>query len=370
MKYSAVIVAALASGAMARAVPDVPSDAGAPVNTLNDDVVLNNPKNPGRPTRPTVPVVPKPETTDYTKPEEKPDYKPPTDYSQPEKKPDYKPAPSYNSKPEKKPDYKPPTYEKPTYKPDEYTNEHGGYIEPKPKYNEKPEDFYTPVKYNSYEENKKQGNKIYGPEPVEYKPKQECATNFHWAPNVEVNKPCKIEWAPYKPEYKKKYNVYLYRTDDYSKHYETVCKSCDKSYDWKPTDSCKPSNAKDSNTYRFKFCEEDDEDNFTWGCEFPIWHEEYFKEKPNDRKPKEECPPPKEPYCPPAVSYPTSTAVPYTPAPAPAETYAPAAPAPYVAPSNATAAPVEAPVYTGASSTLRASFSAIVGVAALIAFAL
>ena len=364
MKYSAVIVAALASGAMARAVPDVPSDAGAPVNTLNDDPVLAGaPKVPGGRKPPTVPVIPKPQPTDYTKPTEKPEYKPPTTDYKP-KEPEYKP----------KPDYKPPTdYNKPApkpeYKPADYTNSYGGYVQPKPKYGEKDDDFYVPTYKPSYEENKsKPDHKFYGPEPTEYKPKQECAKEFHWPENVEVNKPCKIEWAPYKPEYKKKYNVYLYRCDDYGKHYETVCKSCDKSYDWKPTDSCKPSNAKGSNMYRFKFCEEDDEDNFTWGCEFPIWHDDYFKDKKEDYAP-EQCPKPAPPPpCP--TAYPTSTAVPYTPAPAETAAPAPVAPAPYVAPPSNASAPVEAPVYTGASSTLRASFSAIVGVAALIAFAL
>jgi hypothetical protein len=355
MKYSAVFVAALASGAMARAVPDVPSDAGAPANPLNDDPVVAG--------APTVPEVGYTTTAPY-----KPAYttEPP--------KYDNKPAPKYDSKPAPKYDSKPAPYVPPKvnsydsgYKPSDYTTDDGSYKEPTPKYGETEYDLYKPVWQKTYEENK-DAEKHYGPAPTEYKPKEECASKVYWSPNVEVNKPCHVEWTPAKPDYKKKYNVYLYRCDDYSSHKEVVCKGCDKSYDqWKPSNDCTPSDAKGSTTYRFKFCEEDDEDNFTWGCEFPIWNNDYFKGKEHERVP-EQCPKPNlPPPCP--TSYPTSTAVPYTPAPAETAAPAPVAPAPYTPPSNASA-PAEAPVYTGASSTIRASFSAIVGVAALIAFAL
>jgi len=354
MKYSAVFVAALASGAMARAVPDVPSDAGAPANPLNDDPVVAG--------APTVPEVGYTTTAPYT-----------PSYTTAAPKYDNKPAPKYDNKPAPKYDSKPaPSYDsKPSYKPDEYTDKSGAYVEPTPKYDEKPDDLYKPVYQNTYDDNKKDSSKkIYYPVPDNYNtPKSSCAKDLYWANNVQVDRSCEIKWQPAKPDYKKKYNVYLYRCDDYSKHHEVVCKGCDNSYNWKPTDSCKPSNAKGSATYRFKFCEEDDEDNYTWGCEFPIWNEHYFKEYPKEKEEdvKTVCPPPQPPVCPTVA--PTSAPVPYTPAPAETAAPAPVAPAPYTPPSNASA-PAEAPVYTGASSTIRASFSAIVGVAALIAFAL
>jgi len=300
MKYSTILVAAFAAGAMARAIPD---DAEYPEKSVEQY----------------------PEEATYPEPKE---------------------------------DYKKEDYKKDEYKKEDKKGDNKYEV----KYPKKEENSYVPKK--TYEENK--DNKHYAPTPYEgkdddykkYKEKS-CFEKLKWKKDVYADDDCEIEYAPKDKKKKKPVKVYVYGSDDYSKPIEECGEDKDHKgkIHWKPKKDYVPSDCKEGRMYRFKICEADDEEKFTWSEEFPIYNPHYYAKKPEEKPEPEKCPPPTVPV------YPVEAPVEAPAAPAP-----PAPEAPVVAaPSNVTE---EVAPFTSGSSAIKTSVSFMVGIAALVTFAL
>jgi len=329
MKYSTILVAAFAAGAMARAIPD---DSEYPEKSVEQKY-----------------------------PEEK--------YPKQEKYPETQKGggkkDEYKEDDYKKDEYKKEDYKKDEYKKEDYKKE--DYKKYEVKYPKKEENPYVPKK--TYEENK--DNKHYGPTPYEgkdddYKKYEEksCFENLKWKKDVYADDDCEIEYAPKDKEKKKPVKVYVYGCDDYSKPIEECGEDKDNKgkIHWKPKKDYVPSDCKEGKMYRFKICEADDEEKFTWSEEFPVYNPHYYAEKPEEKPEPEKCPPPTVPVYP--VEAPAAPAAPAAEAP-PAP---PAAEAPVVATaSNVTE---EVAPFTSGSSAIKTSVSFMVGIAALVTFAL
>lgn len=338
MKYSTVLLAAFATTAFARAVPQDGNDLG--VDPQGDDAAGADTQTPVEP-NPT-----EPDTGDYTSTTTTPgSYKPtPSGYKPTPPKNDYKPSPPKN-------DYKPSP--------------------PKNDYKNDDDYVYAPVKQETCDQKEEDTSyKPYFPRPKDYDVKKSPYTDVYWPTNVYADKSCEIKWTPKDHSYKSDdVKIYVYRCDDYSKPYETICEDCGAGAykGWKPSTDCQPSNSKGGATYRFKFCKKSDETEYTWGAEFPIWNDHYYVAKPHEKPVENQCPPPA------PIPEPT-----YVPAPAPEPTYVPApVPEPTYAPEpvpvpvyNETAPEVPPPADVSGSNAVRASVSFIVGIAALVTFAL
>lgn len=352
MKYSTVLLAAFAAGAMARAIPDGDYDPAL-------EEIKNTPGGPDN-----YDVSKDPSYDDKSKDTDSYD----KDHKKDDKKDNYGDDKNSYDKDHKKGDKK-----------DDKKDDSYGKKKDDDSYGKKD---YEPVEQKSYEQRKhdeKDNYKTYFPEPKhddDYE-KKSCYDGFKWPKTVRREEKCKIEWKP-KHDKVKHTNVYLYRCDKYDAPVKKICDRCEgHSYDdWKP--DCDASDVKHGATYRFKFCDADNEDDYTWGSEFPIYGDKVYYEKPENKKVEGQCPPEPAPApvyeapapapAPEAPSYPApeAPAAPEAPSyPAPAPVPAPEAPAALV--SNETSPEAFA---SGSSSIFQVSMSVILGVAALVTFAL
>jgi len=385
MKYSAVILGAFAATtAMARAVPaEIKGDydpqlAEAKVahDKNNGGYVEDKKDNKGGDYEDKNKKDDK--KGDYEKDDKKKDDKK-GDYEKDDKKGDYE-------KDDKKKDHK-GDYEKDDKKDHK---DHDGHKDKKDK--------YKPVDKCTFEERKERDGKdykTYSPIPKEhdYDEKKSCYTGLGWTKNVKAEEPCEIKWDVKKKEKKRDHvKIHLYRCDDYSKPYETVCDSCgDGHFNWKPKKDCQPSDAPKGCMYRWKICDKDDDSECTFSEEFPVYNKVYYVEKPDEKPVPDQCPPeePEEPECPEeapaAPAYPVKEEAPAA-APA-AEAPAEAAPAAEAAAPAAEATPAYQPptalVAGGETNTtspsleiangagaVQYSISLIGGLAALVALTL
>lgn len=161
--------------------------------------------------------------------------------------------------------------------------------------------------------------------------------------------------------------VQLCNSSDGYEKCEDICKGYE-CKDYTLPEDCVPSDdSKKGYMHRFKYCEGDDDKVYSYSKEFAVYNPGYY-EKNKDCSPEPtRCPPPKVAIK--APVYPVTPAAPVTPVEKPVEQ--PAAPvAPVAYPSNDTATVPAVQPYDSGSSAVRASLSAIVGFAAVVAFAL
>jgi len=357
MKYSTIIVAAFAAGAMARAIPD-DSDNKSTENydDSKKDASYDDSKK---------------DTPSYDNKKDTPSYDNKKDTPSYDNKKD---TPSYDNKKDT------PSYD--NKKDNSYggkDNSNSGYKVEYPKAKDN-----TCVPQKTYEQNK--DNKHYGPTPYqdndeEYKKYEQnsCFEDLSWKKDIYADDDCELQYKPKEKSYKKPVNVYVYGCDDYAKPIEKCGSDHDNSgkVSWKPSKSFVPSDCKEGKMYRFKICDAEDETKYTWSAETPIYNPHYYAEKPAEKPVAEKCPPPTVPVYPVSAPAAPAPAAPVEAATAPADAApasaapAPAAPveaAPAAPATNATAESPEA--FTSGSSAIKTSVSFMVGIAALVTFAL